>query len=64
MKTWKEVSDIYFNYLQNSIKVPRLRLSALSKIEQYLKEQNPNLLNGHTNFTHIDKFELRGKYED
>lgn len=63
MKTWKQVNDIYSAYLQNNVRSPKLRLNALTKIEQYLKEQYPSLLNGFTDFIHIDKFELRDKYE-
>ncbi len=40
-----------------------MRLTALSDIEVYLREQFPSLLNGNTNFIHIDKGELKSKYE-
>ena len=63
MNHWKRVSDKYPDFLINHVRVPSKRLSALSKIEQFLKEQYPGILSGHTNFIYIDKFELRRNYE-
>jgi hypothetical protein len=62
MKTWKEVSKIYPDYLKR-IKNSQPRLSALVKIEEYLQERFPKLLQGDINLTNIGKKELKNKYE-
>lgn len=64
MKTWKQVSEKYPTFLNKKVKAPQRRLSALSKIEMYLNQQYPSILKGYTSFIHIDKFELRSKYEE
>ena len=63
MKTWKQVSTKYPKYLKSKIKAPRIRLAALSRIEQYLDEQFPTLLYGYFNFNQVDKSELMGKFK-
>jgi hypothetical protein len=64
MKTWKQISNQYHKYLiDKELKEPKIRLAALHKIERFLKENYPSIINGSTNFIHIDKFELRNKYE-
>lgn len=63
MRTWKQISEIYPAFLQKKIKTPGRRLSALTKIELYLRELYPSILKGHTSFTHIDKSDLRNKFE-
>jgi hypothetical protein len=62
MKTWKRVRSEYPTYLRNNIKVPAVRLGALSEIEYYLKEQFPSLIHGYTDFRNIDKSALTEKY--
>jgi hypothetical protein len=64
MKTWKHISHKYADYLSNKkLAKPNIRLSQLSRIEQYLQEIYPGILKGNADFIHISKFELRSRYE-
>jgi len=63
MKTWNEVTKMYPAYLKFQVKVPGLRMAALSKIEKSIKDYAPNLLKGNYMFMHIAKEDLKEKYE-
>jgi hypothetical protein len=64
MKKWKDLSKKYPDYLKEKIFNTQPRLSALLKIEQYLREQNPKLLNGEILLRYIEKNKLRNKFKE
>lgn len=63
MKSWKQISEEYSEFLSENIKNHQPRISALIKIEKYIQEQYPDIINKNIEFNGIPISELKDNYQ-